>query len=89
MNQQPTPSKLTPLGRLISILLVAGLITAGVWLLKKGGGGSSPTSSAPGQSGGDSGTPEVAEFLASQGIQATSSTEGQSPASVKEIGPQQ
>ena len=31
----------------------------------------------------------LAEFLASQGIQATSSTEGQSPASVKEIGPQQ
>ena len=31
----------------------------------------------------------LAEFLASQGIQATSSTDGQSPASVKEIGPQQ
>ena len=35
MNQQPSPSKLTPLGRLLSILLVAGLITAGVWMLRK------------------------------------------------------
>jgi NitT/TauT family transport system substrate-binding protein len=55
MNQQPTPSKLTPLGRLLSIVLVAGLITAGVWMLRRGG-------SAPAAPAGDSegAAPEVA-----------------------------
>ena len=60
MTQPPTPSKLTPLGRLISIVLVAGLITAGVWMLRKGG---STTPATPGDTPTSGGaTPEVAEL---------------------------
>ena len=87
MNQQPTPSKLTPLGRLISILLVAGLITGGVWMLRKGNSGTSSSSSTPGQPGGDSATPDVAEFLASQGIQAAAPQAQPAGTTEKEMGP--
>jgi NitT/TauT family transport system substrate-binding protein len=56
------PSRLTPLGRLISLLLIAGLIALGVYLVSDrfaGGGGSGPA--APG--GGDSGeAPAVADY---------------------------
>jgi NitT/TauT family transport system substrate-binding protein len=60
MTQQPTSSKLTPLGRLLSIVLVAGLITAGVWMLRKDRGAApdSPTSPASG----DSEAPAIAEL---------------------------
>jgi NitT/TauT family transport system substrate-binding protein len=60
MNQQPAPSRLTPLGRLLSIVLVAGLITAGVWMLRKDRG---TTPAAPGETaGGDAAAPAVAEL---------------------------
>ena len=63
MEQQP--SKLTPLGRLISLVLVIGLVAFGAYLVsdrftKKGGsgGGSSPSSS-----GGDATeAPAVVDF---------------------------
>jgi hypothetical protein len=63
MNQQP--SRLTPLGRLISLLMVAGLIAFGVYLVSdrftRGGGGST----TPGGSGGEGGEgPAVTEYQA-------------------------
>ena len=61
------PSKLTPLGRLLSLVLVIGLIAFGGYLLSnrfvKGGGGGS--GSTPGKSGGDTGGgPAVVDFKA-------------------------
>jgi NitT/TauT family transport system substrate-binding protein len=62
MNQQPASSKLTPLGRLLSIVLVAGLITAGVWMLRKDRG-ASPASPADSPAA-EGGAPEVAALQA-------------------------
>jgi NitT/TauT family transport system substrate-binding protein len=59
MTQQPAPSKLTPLGRLLSIVLVAGLITAGVWMLRKDRG---PSSDAPAEGPSGGAAPAVAEL---------------------------
>jgi len=64
MEQQP--SKLTPLGRLISLVLVVGLIGGGAYMLmnrfSSGGGGGGSTSSG-GTSGGDAGeAPAVVDF---------------------------
>jgi NitT/TauT family transport system substrate-binding protein len=44
VTEQPSQARFTPLGRLISILLIAGLITLGVYMLrgKSGGGSASP-----------------------------------------------
>jgi NitT/TauT family transport system substrate-binding protein len=58
MNQQPAQSKLTPLGRLLSIVLVAGLITAGVWMLRRDRG-ASPASPADSPAA-EGSAPEVA-----------------------------
>lgn len=56
MNGQP---RFTALGKLISILLVAGLITLGVWMIRRGG---STTTSEPASGGPEGGaTAEVAE----------------------------
>ena len=67
MEQQP--SKLTPLGRLISLVLVVGLIGGGAYMLMNrlsNTGGSSPGSSgSPGSGGGDAGAaPAVVDFKA-------------------------
>jgi NitT/TauT family transport system substrate-binding protein len=65
MEQQP--SKLTPLGRLISLVLVVGLVALGAYLVsdrfsKKGGSGSGSSGSAS-SSGGDAGeAPAVVDF---------------------------
>jgi NitT/TauT family transport system substrate-binding protein len=64
MEQQP--SKLTPLGRLISLVLVVGLIGGGAYMVlnrfSSGGGGGGSTSSGGG-SGGDAGeVPAVVDF---------------------------
>jgi NitT/TauT family transport system substrate-binding protein len=62
----PQPSKLTPLGRLLSLVLVIGLIAFGGYMLSgrfsKGdsGGGSTPGKSG----GGDGETPAVVDFKA-------------------------
>ena len=55
MNGQP---RFTTLGKLLSILLVAGLVTLGVYMVQRGRGGGSPTET---ETPGDSGTPEVTE----------------------------
>jgi NitT/TauT family transport system substrate-binding protein len=56
MNGQP---RFTALGKLISILLVAGLITLGVWMIRRGG---TPTTSERAAGGGaEGGGTEVAE----------------------------
>jgi len=62
MNQQPSPSKLTPLGRLLSIVLVAGLITAGVWMLKRDRGTSSSSSSSSAGQGSEGAAPDVTAY---------------------------
>src|SRR5688572_13286314 len=54
MNGQP---RFTALGKLISLVLVAGLITLGVWMLRGGRLSDADSGSAP-EAGG---TPEVAE----------------------------
>ena len=67
MEQQP--SKLTPLGRLISLVLVVGLIGGGVYMLMNrfssggGGGGSTSSGGSGGSRGGDAGqAPAVVDF---------------------------
>jgi NitT/TauT family transport system substrate-binding protein len=65
---EQTPSKLTPLGRLISLVLVVGLIGGGVYMVmnrlsNRGGPGSGSTSSSSG--GGDAGeAPAIVDFKA-------------------------
>jgi NitT/TauT family transport system substrate-binding protein len=61
--QQSSGSRLTPLGRLLSIALVAGLIALGVWLLRRDDGG--PRGARPGatsEASDTEGTPKVAEY---------------------------
>ena len=64
MEQQP--SKLTPLGRLISLVLVVGLIGGGVYMLmnrfSSGGGGGGSTSSGGSSGGGAGEAPAVVDF---------------------------
>ena len=67
MEQQP--SKLTPLGRLISLVLVVGLIGGGAYMLmnrlSNTGGSSTGSSGSPGSGGGDAGAaPAVVDFKA-------------------------
>ena len=66
MAIEQQPSKLTPLGRLISLVLVVGLIGGGAYMVlnrfSSGGGGGGSTSSGGG-SGGDAGeVPAVVDF---------------------------
>jgi NitT/TauT family transport system substrate-binding protein len=67
MDQKP--SSLTPLGRLISLVLVVGLIGGGAYMLMnrlsdKGGSGTG-SSSSPGSGGGDAGeAPAIVDFKA-------------------------
>ena len=64
MEQQP--SKLTPLGRLISLVLVVGLIGGGAYMLmnrfSSGGGGGGSTSSGGSSGGGAGEAPAVVDF---------------------------
>jgi NitT/TauT family transport system substrate-binding protein len=61
--QQPSGSRLTPLGRLLSIALVAGLIALGVWLLRRDDGGSrSARPAARSEASDTEGAPKVAEY---------------------------
>jgi NitT/TauT family transport system substrate-binding protein len=52
VNDQPSQARFTPLGRLISILMIAGLISLGVYMLRGRSGGSG--SDSPSSSGADS-----------------------------------
>ena len=56
MNDQP---RFTALGKLVSILLVAGLVTLGVYMIRGRSGGDAPNKGA--ESAESSGTPEVQE----------------------------
>src|SRR5688500_7550522 len=62
MNEQP---RFTALGKIVSILLVAGLVTLGVYMLRGrfgGGGSTGGDGAAPaGESAQSAGTPEVQE----------------------------
>ena len=55
MNDQP---RFTALGKLLSIVLVAGLITLGVWMIRRGSGTADPASGGGPESGG---VPAVAD----------------------------
>jgi NitT/TauT family transport system substrate-binding protein len=63
------PNRFTPLGRLITIVLIAGLIALGARMVSRnrGGDGSSPSSGSPSESGGSNGAkaPAVAEVQTS------------------------
>jgi NitT/TauT family transport system substrate-binding protein len=63
------PSSLTPLGRLISLVLVVGLVGGGAYMLmnrfsSSGGGGGSTTSGGSGSGGGAGEAPAVVDFKA-------------------------
>jgi NitT/TauT family transport system substrate-binding protein len=60
----PTPTRFTPLGRLITIVLIAGLIALGFRMLQQsrtGNGTSSPSGAASSGKAGDGKTPAVSE----------------------------
>jgi NitT/TauT family transport system substrate-binding protein len=58
MNEQP---RFTALGKIVSILLVAGLVTLGVYMIRGRSGGGSDATSKGAESAESSGTPEVTE----------------------------
>ncbi len=62
MTQQQPP-RFTALGKLVSLLLVAGLITLGVYMVRSrmGGGQSSGAPGAASEAGADGAAPEVQE----------------------------